>query len=619
MAGIWSTVIVQQTKTAVRGIGLFDTGTRDTEASSGAESIPVNKTASVFAHEPLSSKLAHWRLTAQRALKLYGSASRLALGQSLGQHRWLAATGIAAALSFGLLITGLIALVAPYSGVQTAALTAEDTPQIIALNKTTPSSRTVATASITPATPAPSVAAVAPTVVVASAETNLRGSAAGDETPSTAPAHITSIAPAGANLPAADLPENADPENADIVTASIAPAVPALPKTVNTLVALDPGATLMQVLTDHGTDRVDAYHAIAALRPVFSPTKLRSGQEISLTFLTTPATDDDPDAGPSKLLTSISLTPDVDSKIEVQRGNDGSYTTEQIKRQLTSGFARAQGVINSSLFLDAAQAGVPAPIIVEMIHMFSYSVDFQREIHSGDAFEVFFDRKFDKSGTAVKEGDISYASLTILGKTHKLWRYKTTDGTWDYFDENGRSMKKFLMKTPVDGARISSAFGRRKHPILGYTKFHEGVDFAAPRGTPIYAAGNGKIEIAGVVRGYGNYIRIKHANGYETGYGHMNGIARGIRRGVTVHQGEIIGYVGSTGRSTGPHLHYEISVHGKKVNPLGIKVPTGTQLAGKDLKTYKAARANIIAKMSEAPELTKVAQANTGNSASKAN
>lgn len=604
---------------------MFDTGTRDTEASSGDESIPVNKTASTSGNEPFSSKFAQWRLTTQRALKLYGSASQLALGQSLGQHRWLAATGIAVALSFGLLITGLVALVAPYSGVQTAALTAEDTPQIIALNKNTPSSPTIATASVTPSAPtssastssvAPaSVASGAPTAVIASAETTLRGGIGHveDDTPKTANQDIASTTDSATPM-AADLPDNAD-----IATASIAPAIPALPKTTNTLVALDPGATLMQVLTDHGADRVDAYHAIAALRPVFSPTKLRSGQKISLTFLTTSPPSDDPGAGPSKLLTSISLTPDVDSKIEVQRGNDGSYTTEQVKRQLTSGFARAKGVISSSLFLDAAQAGVPAPIIVEMIHMFSYSVDFQREIHPGDAFEVFFDRKYDKNGAAVKEGDISYASLTILGKSHKLWRYKMADGTWDYFDEHGRSMKKFLMKTPVDGARISSPFGRRMHPILGYTKFHEGVDFAAPKGTPIYAAGNGKIEIAGVVRGYGNYIRIKHANGYETGYGHMNGFARGIHRGVTVHQGEIIGYVGSTGRSTGPHLHYEISIHGKKVNPLGIKVPTGTQLAGKDLKSYKSARAKIMTEMAEAPELTKVAQANTGDGASKAN
>jgi len=400
------------------------------------------------------------------------------------------------------------------------------------------------------------------------------------------------------------------------------------PQEVHTKVALDDGATLMQVLTDAGADRVDAYHAIAALRPVYSPTKLKSGQEISLTFQTipahasaTPAVTDASltdvtetgsiatDAAPSKLLTAISLQPDFDREIEVKRGDDGNYTSAEIQKELTTGFAHAKGTINSSLFLDAQQAGIPAPIIVEMIRMFSYSVDFQREIHPGDGFEVFFDRKYDDTGAAVKDGDIAYASLTILGKPYKLWRYKTAFGDWDYFDENGRSMKKFLMKTPVDGARISSGFGMRKHPILGFTKFHEGVDFAAPKGTPIYAAGNGKVEIAGWVNGYGNFVRLKHANGYETGYGHMSAFAKGMHPGVAVHQGQVIGYVGSTGRSTGPHLHYEISVRGKKVNPLGIKVPTGTTLAGADLKKYKSLRQKVMTEMAEAPMLTTVAQA----------
>lgn len=544
-------------------------------------------------------RLADLRLSVGRALKLYGSASRLALGQSLGQRRWLVATGVAGALSFGLLATGLVALVAPYSGVATAALTAEDTPQIIAHNMSGAERETIVATHVPATTPdaGPDTGSIAPLA-------DLRG--ASDE---------TTIAELDPTDTTSDLPDNAD-----LITASIAPTVPALPTETSTLVELDPGATLMQVLTDNGADRVDAYHAIAALRPIFSPSKLRSGQEISLTFLTTPAADDSEDGLPSKMLTAISLQPDVEMKIEVQRGNDGSYTSEQIKKELTSGYARAEGTINSSLFLDAAQAGVPAPIIVEMIRMFSYSVDFQREIHPGDTFQVFFDRKYDAaSGAPVKEGDISFAALTILGKSHKLWRYKSADGTWDYFDENGRSMKKFLMKTPIDGARISSSFGRRKHPILGYTKMHSGVDFAAPRGTPIYAAGNGKVEIAGWTGGYGKFVRIQHANGYETGYGHMNGFASGIRPGVSVRQGQVIGYVGTTGRSTGPHLHYEISVRGKKVNPLGIKVPTGTQLAGKDLKSYKGARAKIMAQMAETPELTKVAQANTGDKDSKAN
>ncbi|HEX7775062.1 MAG TPA: M23 family metallopeptidase, partial [Parvibaculum sp.] len=403
------------------------------------------------------------------------------------------------------------------------------------------------------------------------------------------------------------------------------------PQEVHTTIALDDGATLMQVLTDAGADRVDAYHAIAALRPVYSPTRLKSGQEISLTFQTMPAatsdvtetgsiaatpaslttatTDTGAPVAPAKLLTAISLQPDFDRKVEVRRGEDGNYTSAEIQKELTTGFAHAKGTISSSLFLDAQQAGIPAQIIVEMIRMFSYSVDFQREIHPGDGFEVFFDRKYDDTGVAVKDGDIAYASLTILGKPHKLWRYKMADGGWDYFDENGRSMKKFLMKTPVDGARISSGFGMRKHPILGFTKFHEGVDFAAPKGTPIYAAGSGKIEIAGWVNGYGNFVRIKHANGFETGYGHMSAFAKGTHVGVTVHQGEVIGYVGSTGRSTGPHLHYEISINGKKVNPLGIKVPTGTQLAGADLKKYKGVRQKVMTEMAQAPMLTTVAQA----------
>lgn len=576
---------------------MFDTGTRNqtTGLTDADVSRPEDADSAPSGIKAARVRLADLRISIERTLKLYGSASRLALGQSVGQRRWLVATGVAGALSFGLLATGLVALVAPYSGVQTAAITAEDTPQIIAHNINGAERATVLAAHVPVTTPAADDVAPLADLRGASEETNVAGLSTPDAT--------------------SDLPDDTN-----LVTASIAPAVPALPTETSTLVELDPGATLMQVLTDNGADRVDAYHAIAALRPIFSPSKLRSGQEISLTFLTTPADDSSEDGQPSKLLTAISLQPDVERKIEVQRGDDGSFTSEQIKKELTSGYARAEGTINSSLFLDAAQAGVPAPIIVEMIRMFSYSVDFQREIHSGDKFQVFFDRKYDAaSGAPVKEGDISYAALTILGKSHKLWRYKSADGTWDYFDENGRSMKKFLMKTPIDGARISSSFGRRKHPILGYTKMHSGVDFAAPRGTPIYAAGNGKVEIAGWTGGYGKFVRIQHANGYETGYAHMNGFASGIRPGVSVRQGQVIGYVGTTGRSTGPHLHYEVSVRGKKMNPLGIKVPTGTQLAGKDLKSYKGARAKIMAQMAETPELTKVAQANTGSKDSKAN
>lgn len=509
--------------------------------------------------------MARLRQSLQRSTKLYLSVSRLVLGQSLGQQRWLAATGLAGALSFALLGAGVSALVAPYSDVETAALTADQAPQIVALDADGPVER-----------------------VTLGAETPV-------ETDTT---QAASNEPAPAEMAALSTPS--------AHTELAAPVAPAEPKEIQTKVAINDGETLMQVLTDAGADRVDAYHAIAAMKPHFSPSKMRAGQEVSLTFLTNPTAEKDE---PAKLLTSISLQPDIERAIQVNRTEDGNYKTEEFQKELKSGFAHAKGAINSSLFLDAQQAGIPAPIILEMIRMFSYSVDFQREIHPGDTFEVFFDRKYDEDGVPVKEGQIAYAALTVDGKPYRLWRFKTADGNWDYYDENGNSMKKFLMKTPVDGARISSGFGMRKHPILGFTKFHEGVDFAAPKGTPIYAAGDGVVKIAGWVNGYGNFVELSHANRYETAYGHMSAFAKGIHPGIRVHQGQVIGYVGSTGRSTGPHLHYEIHIAGKKVNPLGVKMATGEKLGGKQLAAFKATRANVGSQMAETPLMTRVAQA----------
>lgn len=571
---------------------MFDTGTLNDEDAPENAPMAAGKAAS------RAMRLADLRLSFQRTLKLYGSASRLALGQSLGQRRWLAAAGMAGVLSLGLLGAGVAALVAPYSGVETAALTADDAPQILAVNTTG--------------------ASAAPETIAASAPTPRHVAAASSTLPVPELRLASAETPKESALAESSAETSAAPANAELATASIAPAVPEMPRQVRTRISLDDGATLMQVLTDNGADRVDAYHAIAALRPVYSPSKLRSGQEISLTFLTTPASTDD-ESAPSKLLTAISLQPDFDREIEVQRGDDGSYKTEEIQKELTTGYAHAKGTINSSLFLDADHAGVPAPIIVEMIRMFSYSIDFQREIQPGDAFEVFFDRKYDEDGVAVKEGDIAYASLTVGGKAHRLWRYKTADNAWDYFDEHGNSMKKFLMKTPIDGARISSSFGSRKHPILGYTKFHSGVDFAAPRGTPIYAAGDGTVKIAGWVNGYGKFIELRHANKYETAYAHMSAFAKGIRPGVRVHQGQVIGYVGTTGRSTGPHLHYEIHIAGKKVNPLGVKVATGVKLEGKQLAGFKATRVKVAAQMAEAPMLGKATPVGVADASSRAN
>ena len=228
-----------------------------------------------------------------------------------------------------------------------------------------------------------------------------------------------------------------------------------------------------------------------------------------------------------------------------------------------------------------------------MIKVFSFDVDFQRDIKQNDEFALFYERLTDETGTIAEIGPVIFARLKLRRREVKLYRFKLKKGEIDYFDNQGRSVKKFLLSTPTDGARISSGFGRRRHPILGYSKLHKGVDFAAPRGTPVYAAGNGIIEIAKRYGSYGNYVRIRHKNHYKTAYAHLKGFGPGIKSGIRVRQRRVIGYIGSTGRSTGPHLHYEVIYKNRHVNPRGVRIPTGIQLAGKEYKRFKAERKKI--------------------------
>jgi murein DD-endopeptidase MepM/ murein hydrolase activator NlpD len=388
-------------------------------------------------------------------------------------------------------------------------------------------------------------------------------------------------------------------------------------RTVSETVSVGRGDTLMALLTDAGALRLDAYNAIAAMKPLYDPRKLRAGQELELSFDELVRDNDEGEAEIIRLLTAVTMKTDVDREVAVRRSADGEYSGLELIAELETGNVRARGTINSSLFLAAADAGVPAAITVEMIRMYSYDIDFQREIRQGDTFEVLFTRDYDENGDAVREGDVLYASMNVRGRERRLWRHEPGDGeNWDYFDEEGRSMRKFLMKTPIDGARISSNFGNRRHPILGYTRLHAGTDFAAPSGTPIYAAGNGTIEMAQRNGSFGNYVRIRHANGYQTAYAHMRGYGRGIRKGVRVTQGQVIGYVGTTGRSTGPHLHYEVIHNGNKVNPQRIRVPTGRTLTGDTLQGFQEARAAIDTLMAEAPAATQIAEADLENETS---
>ena len=244
------------------------------------------------------------------------------------------------------------------------------------------------------------------------------------------------------------------------------------------------------------------------------------------------------------------------------------------------------GEIKTSLYEAMKQAGLSELIITEIIRIYSFDVDFQRDIYEGDYFEALFTRRKNDQGKTVQIEDPEYLVLSSRGAPLIYYLYSTEEFS-EYFDENGKGMTKSLMKTPINGARLSSSYGMRKHPISGYNKMHKGVDFAAPTGTPIFAAGNGVVEFAGKNGGYGNYIRIRHDSTYKTAYAHLNGFKKGIYGGVRVKQGDVIGFVGSTGRSTGPHLHYEIIVNGQQVNPATLKLPSGRKLNDQQLEELK--------------------------------
>ena len=243
-----------------------------------------------------------------------------------------------------------------------------------------------------------------------------------------------------------------------------------------------------------------------------------------------------------------------------------------------------------SIYETALRNKVPTPVIDDMIRIYSYDVDFQRKVQPGDSFDVFY--AGEDEGTANSEkNEVLYAALTVGGETKKYYRFQTPDdGVVDYYDESGKSAKKFLVRKPVNNAIMRSGFGGRRHPILGYVKMHTGVDWATAYGTPIFASGNGEIEKVGLEGGYGKYIRIKHNNGYETAYGHMSAFAKGMEIGKRVRQGQVIGFVGSTGQSTGPHVHYEILVNGRFVDPMRIKLPRGRSLEGPMMTGFEKER-----------------------------
>ncbi len=356
-------------------------------------------------------------------------------------------------------------------------------------------------------------------------------------------------------------------------------------------ITIGSGDTMSAILDRAGVARKDANSAITALRKVFNPTRIRQGQEIKISFQANAKTLNNAGAAGSGEFLGLSLLPDFQHRVVVARGLDDVFSANSEKRILTSAPIRAANTISQSLYLAGNRAKVPNVVLAELIRLYSWDVDFQRDIRTGDAFELMYERFSDANGEPVYNGDVIFAALELSGKRHAIYRYTLTDGSVDYFDDKGQSAKKALMRTPIDGARLSSGFGKRTHPVLGYTKMHKGLDFAAPRGTPIYAAGNGTVQYAGRKGAYGNFVLIRHNADYSTAYAHMKRV--NTAKGRRVKQGQIIGYVGTTGRSTGPHLHYEIRRAGRQVNPLRVKMPSGQKLKGAELANFQATRATI--------------------------
>ena len=285
------------------------------------------------------------------------------------------------------------------------------------------------------------------------------------------------------------------------------------------------------------------------------------------------------------------------SSVEVRKFQDDFIIKENIL-QLTKNEVVVKNVIKNNLYESAVEVGIEPNIIVEFARIFGFEVDFQRDIRKGDWFEIYYEKFKDDNNKVRDTGKIIYASMYVNGEEINLYNFKYKNEE-EYYDIKGKSITKSLMKTPINGARLSSSFGMRKHPILGYNKMHRGTDFAAPSGTPIMASGSGTVTRARWCGGGGNCVKIKHNSTYETIYAHMKAFAKGIKEGKKVKQGQIIGYVGSTGMSTGPHLHYEVIVNGKKVNSQKLKLPSGRILKGNARNEFELKRIKIDLKLSE--------------------
>lgn len=362
------------------------------------------------------------------------------------------------------------------------------------------------------------------------------------------------------------------------------------------------GDTLNSLLTsESGASRETVEQIISAIRSKIKIGKLKIGQTIVVTYQSATETE------PFQLI-NVEFNVNDQSVLTVARAEDGTYQARLDSLELRPVLRRIDGHINSSFYSTALKLGIPKKIAQDAISGLSYVINFQHGIKNGDAFQILFDEHVDKNGNVVKTGNLRYVAL-MAGKTcHRIYRF-SNNGHVSYYDDQGRSIATGLLQTPLDARkmRITSGFGMRLHPIKGYNKYHKGVDLAAATGTAIKAAGDGVIVRLGYYGEYGNFIKIRHANGYETAYAHMSKYASKLSVGSRVSQNQVIGYVGTTGSSTGPHLHFEVLHKGKNINPMGVRKTQSVQLVGKDLEKFKNTRREIDTHLVSAPSANTIA------------
>ncbi|UCM93237.1 MAG: peptidoglycan DD-metalloendopeptidase family protein [Rickettsia endosymbiont of Cimex lectularius] len=384
---------------------------------------------------------------------------------------------------------------------------------------------------------------------------------------------------------------------------------------ISQIITVKKGDTLKAILLRQQVPNNEINQIVKLVKDKNIESSLKIGQQLVFDYEINITEQDDEDlASESRILNKITIAYDNVKSLEIIREEESFYAKD-VTKVLNKLITKSSVVINSSFMSALKSLGLSSNSIIELINSYSYQIDFQRQIKNGDTVTVITEKFVTKEGKFSHHGKVLYVSLNLSGKEYNIFRYSldNTPNNHDFFSEDGKSVKRSLLRTPVKLVRVSSHYGNRHHPTLGYTKMHKGVDFAAPTGTPIYAAGNGVITEIGWKSGYGKFVQIKHSQNLSTAYAHASNFAKNLKLGSIVKQGQVIAYVGSTGRTTGPHLHYEVKIGGKNINPMHVKSTPGIELVGKQLAKFKQFKSNVRSLSSELDNKSEVAE----NSATK--